>query len=170
MDLKDSVGQNCYSGKMQRQHKGLNWRGDTTRLHLKRQGDHMWTFCKDSSHVDRYLSVCNGNELWLNSQVMVAGGLEVTAQENLATEPSVTTTGTGCNTNSEIPVEKVNHQLVRDVAAVVISGCLYIYCAVIYVYYKFYMQSPNFDGCSPTHWKELIHARHTQWCCFCADE
>lgn len=83
---------------------------------------------------------------------MVAGGLEVTAQENLATEPSVTTTGTGCNTNSEIPVEKVNHQLVWDVAAVVvISGFLYIYFAVIYVYYTFYMQSPNFDGCSPTH-------------------
>lgn len=37
---------------------------------------------------------------------MVAGGLEVTAQENLATEPSVTTIGTGCSTNSEIPVEK----------------------------------------------------------------
>lgn len=36
---------------------------------------------------------------------MVAGGREVTAQENLATEPSVTTIGTGCNTNSEIPVK-----------------------------------------------------------------
>lgn len=34
---------------------------------------------------------------------MAAGGLEATAQENLATEPSVATTGTGCNTNSETP-------------------------------------------------------------------
>lgn len=37
---------------------------------------------------------------------MVAGGLEVTAQEKRATEPSITTVGTGCNTNSEIPVTK----------------------------------------------------------------
>lgn len=41
---------------------------------------------------------------------MVAGGLEMTAQENRATEPTVTTTGTGCNTNSEIPVKKLNNQ------------------------------------------------------------
>ncbi len=54
----------------------------------------------------RYLSVCSGNVLWLSSQVIVAGGLEVTAQENRATEPSVTTIGTGCNINSEIPVEE----------------------------------------------------------------
>lgn len=53
-----------------------------------------------------YLSVCSGNVLWLSSQVMVAGGLEVTAQENRATKPSVITMGTGCNTNSEIPMEK----------------------------------------------------------------
>lgn len=54
----------------------------------------------------QYLSVCSGNVLWLSSQVMVAGGLEVTAQENLATQPSVTTIGTGCNKNSEMPVER----------------------------------------------------------------
>lgn len=53
-----------------------------------------------------YLSVCSGNVLWLSSQVMVAGGLEVTAQENRATKPSVITMGTGCNTNSEIPGKK----------------------------------------------------------------
>lgn len=56
-------------------------------------------------HVVRYLSVCRGSVLRFSSQVMVAGGLEATAQENLATEPSVATTGTGCNTNSEIPLE-----------------------------------------------------------------
>lgn len=56
-------------------------------------------------YVVRYLSVCRGNVLWFSSQVTVAGGLEVTAQENLATEPSVTTIGTGCDTNSEIPLE-----------------------------------------------------------------
>lgn len=38
---------------------------------------------------------------------MVAGGLEVTTQENLATEPSVTSAGTGCNANAEIPAR--NH-------------------------------------------------------------
>lgn len=53
--------------------------------------------------VDGYLSVFRGNVLWLSSQVMVAGGLEVTAQVSRTTEPSVTTIGTGCNTNSEIP-------------------------------------------------------------------
>lgn len=54
-----------------------------------------------------YLSVRSGNVLWLSSQVMVAGGLEVTTQENLATEPSVTAAGTGCSANSEIPAK--NH-------------------------------------------------------------
>lgn len=54
----------------------------------------------------QYLSDCSGNVLWLSSQVIVAGGLEVTAQENLATQPSVTTIGIGCNENSEIPVER----------------------------------------------------------------
>lgn len=39
--------------------------------------------------------------------MIVAGGLEVTAQEKRATEPSVTTIGTGCNTNSEIPVKQL---------------------------------------------------------------
>lgn len=38
--------------------------------------------------------------------MIVAGGLEVTAQKNLATEPSVTIVGSGCETNSEIPVQK----------------------------------------------------------------
>lgn len=42
-----------------------------------------------------YLSVCRGNVLWLNSQAKVEGRLEATAQENLATEPSVTVVGTG---------------------------------------------------------------------------
>lgn len=51
------------------------------------------------------LSVCSGSMLWLNSQVMVAGGLEVTAQENRATDPSDTTMGTGCDSNSVIPVK-----------------------------------------------------------------
>lgn len=37
---------------------------------------------------------------------MAAGGLEVTTQENLATEPSVTTAGTGCDANAEIPAKK----------------------------------------------------------------
>lgn len=55
----------------------------------------------------RYLSVRKGSGLWLSSQVMVAGGLEVTTQENLATEPSVTAAGTGCDANSEIPAK--NH-------------------------------------------------------------
>lgn len=64
---------------------------------------------------------------------MEAGGLEVTAQENLATEPSVTTIGTGCNTNSEIPVEKMNYPSVWDVSAAVSRGFLYIYFAVICV-------------------------------------
>ena len=50
--------------------------------------------------------------LWLNSQVMVAGGLEVTAQENLATEPSVSTMATGCSTKSEIPEKRINDQSV----------------------------------------------------------
>lgn len=50
-----------------------------------------------------YLSGCSGNVLWLSSQVMVAGGLEVTTQENLATEPSVTARGCGCNAKAEIP-------------------------------------------------------------------
>lgn len=50
-----------------------------------------------------YLSVRSGNDLWLSSQVMVAGGLEVTTQENLATEPSDTAAGAGCEANSEIP-------------------------------------------------------------------
>lgn len=42
---------------------------------------------------------------------MAAGGLEATAQENRATEPSLATTGTGCNKNSEIPVEEIDDQL-----------------------------------------------------------
>lgn len=53
----------------------------------------------------RYLSVGSADVLWLSSQVMAAGGLEATTQENLATEPTVTTTGSGCNTNSEIPAK-----------------------------------------------------------------
>lgn len=36
---------------------------------------------------------------------MAAGGLEVTTQENLATEPSVTAAGTGCDANAEIPAK-----------------------------------------------------------------
>lgn len=36
--------------------------------------------------------------------MIVAGGLEVTAQENRANEPSVASIGTGCKTNSEMPV------------------------------------------------------------------
>lgn len=65
-----------------------------------------WIFVKLFIDTCRYLSVRSGNVLWLSSQVMVAGGLEVTAQENLATDPSITTTGTGCKINSEIAVDK----------------------------------------------------------------
>lgn len=65
----------------------------------------VWTCREFTCGLRRYLSVCSSSVLWLSSQVMVAGGLEVTTQENLATEPSVTTTGTGCNTNSEIPAK-----------------------------------------------------------------
>lgn len=65
-----------------------------------------WIFVKLFIDTCRYLSVRSGNVLWLSSQVMVAGGLEVTAQENLATDPSITTTGTGCKKNSEIAVDK----------------------------------------------------------------
>lgn len=62
-----------------------------------------WIFREVRCGLRRYLSEFCTNALWLSSQVMAAGGLEVTTQENLATEPSVSTTGTGCNTNSEIP-------------------------------------------------------------------
>lgn len=64
----------------------------------------------------RHLSVCSTNARWLSSQVMAAGGLEVTTQENLATEPSVTTTATGCTTNAEIPAK-------NDLPSVAV-GCL----------------------------------------------
>lgn len=64
-----------------------------------------WIFRELRCGLRRYLSVFRTNALWLSSQVMAAGGLEVTTQENLATEPSVTTTGTGCKTNSEIPAK-----------------------------------------------------------------
>lgn len=49
-----------------------------------------------------YLSVSRGKMLWLSSQVIEAGGLEVTWQENLASEPAVTITGTGCTTKGEM--------------------------------------------------------------------
>ena len=65
----------------------------------------IWLLSK-TTDVCRYLSVWSGNVLWLSSHVMAAGGLEGTAQEKRATDPSVTTTGTGCNRNFEIPVEK----------------------------------------------------------------
>lgn len=64
-----------------------------------------------------YLSVCRANVLWFNSQVMVEGGLEATAQENLAMEPSVTVIGTGWDTNSEIPSENINNPSVKNEVA-----------------------------------------------------
>lgn len=91
MDLENSVGQDGYPEKSRR---------ETVRVEAARTLPGM-KCC--------YLSVRSGNVLWLSSQVMVAGGLEVTTQENLATEPSVAAAGAGCEANPEIPAKK--HQL-----------------------------------------------------------
>lgn len=71
---------------------------------------------------------------------MVAGGLEVATQENLATEPSVTTTGTGCNANSEIPAK--NGRPSVAVGRLKEGEYLYIYTAA-----PLNILSPKFDGC-----------------------
>lgn len=72
---------------------------------------------------------------------MVAGGLEVTTQENLATEPSVTAAGTGCNANSEIPAE--NHPAsAAAVACFSKRSFLYLYHVT-----PLSILSPEFDGC-----------------------
>lgn len=55
-----------------------------------------------------YLSVTRGNGTRLNSQVMIGGGCAVILQENLATEPCVTTSGVGWIVNDEIPARKQN--------------------------------------------------------------
>lgn len=101
MNLENSVWQDGYPEKI----------GETT--YGWRRPRRVTAFAPGPS---RYLSVRSGNVLWFSSQVMVAGGLEVTTQENLATEPSVTSTGAGCNTNSEIPAE--------DEPPAVTEGCL----------------------------------------------
>lgn len=80
VDLKDAVGQNCYS---ERQRRAFSF----NQKRVRRLKEHVL--------LPGYLSVCRGNVLWFNSQVMVEGGLETTVHENLATEPSVTVVGTG---------------------------------------------------------------------------
>lgn len=55
-----------------------------------------------------YLSVARGNVTRLNSHVMIGGGCAVILQENLATEPSVTTMDVGCSAKDDIPAEKQN--------------------------------------------------------------
>lgn len=55
-----------------------------------------------------YLSVTRGNGTRLNSQVMIGGGCAVILQENLATEPCVTTSDVGWIVNDEIPAGKQN--------------------------------------------------------------
>lgn len=47
-----------------------------------------------------------GNVTRLNSQVMMGGGWALILQENLATEPSVTTMDVGWIAKAEIPVAK----------------------------------------------------------------
>lgn len=53
-----------------------------------------------------YLSVARGNVTRLNSQVMIGGGCALILQENLATEPCVTTTDIGWIAKEEIPATK----------------------------------------------------------------
>lgn len=72
---------------------------------------------------------------------MVAGGLEMTAQENRATEPTITTTGTGCNTNSEIPVKKIKQSISTNSFVLVPDGNN----AFLLVKYTLCMQCPDFD-------------------------
>lgn len=55
-----------------------------------------------------YLSVTRGKGTRLNSQVMIGGGCAVVLHENLATEPSVTTSDVGWIVNDEIPATKQN--------------------------------------------------------------
>lgn len=52
-----------------------------------------------------HLSESRGRDLWLSSQRMSAGD-PLTAQENLAIEPSVTSTGTGWDTNNKTSVKE----------------------------------------------------------------
>lgn len=47
-----------------------------------------------------------GNVTRLNSQVMIGGGCALILQENLATEPSVTTIDVGWIAKEEIPAAK----------------------------------------------------------------
>jgi len=47
------------------------------------------------NHQSAYLSVARGNVTRLKSQVMMEGGCALILQENLATEPSVTTMDVG---------------------------------------------------------------------------
>lgn len=62
----------------------------------------------DNDDESRYLSVTRGNGTRLNSQVMIGGGCAVILQENLATEPCVTTSDVGWIVNEEIPATKHN--------------------------------------------------------------
>lgn len=62
----------------------------------------------DNDDESIYLSVTRGNGTRLNSQVMIGGGCAVILQENLATEPCVTTSDVGWIVNEEIPATKHN--------------------------------------------------------------
>lgn len=53
-----------------------------------------------------YLSVARGNVTRLNSHVTIGGGCALILQENLATEPCVTTIDVGWIAKEEIPAEK----------------------------------------------------------------
>lgn len=53
-----------------------------------------------------YLSVASGNVTRLSSQVMMGGGWALILQENLATEPSITTMDVGWIVKEEIPAAK----------------------------------------------------------------
>lgn len=56
--------------------------------------------------------MARGNVTRLNSQVMIGGGCALILQENLATEPCVTTTDIGWIAKDEIPAAKKEHQYI----------------------------------------------------------
>ncbi|KAG7245478.1 hypothetical protein INR49_010929 [Caranx melampygus] len=97
----------------ERKEERTEWRGHTSTWRSNRNTEVTVLSAAvryDSLYADtrpRLTLAGSGCQLtWISVElelVMVAGGLEVTAQENRATDPSVIIIGTGCNTNSEIP-------------------------------------------------------------------
>lgn len=82
--------------------------------------------------------MARGNVTRLSSQVMMGGGWALILQENLATEPSVTTMDVGWIAKEEIPAAKQNRQIkfktlyVCKIASQ--TGHLYI-CKMFFLYF-----------------------------------